>query len=145
APADALLRQGCDRAVVRAEVDREGRRLLLEAELSSVGRHRVQVNRQPLRRARDLLGALRVTVFSPDDLGLVKGGPAERRAYLDAVLVGVHPKFDKLQTDVDRVLRQRNTLLKQAGGRLDGDAARTLDVWDAKLAEAGEGLTTERE
>src|SRR5205823_480446 len=69
-PVDALVRQGCEGAVVRAEVDREGRTLLLEAELTAAGRHRVQVNRQPLRRARDLLGALRVTVFSPDDLAL---------------------------------------------------------------------------
>src|SRR5439155_15392714 len=89
APPDAVVRQGCERAVVRAEVDREGRALLLEAEVGAAGRQRVQVNRQPLRRARDLLGALRVTVFSPDDLALVKGGPAERRAYLDGVLVGV--------------------------------------------------------
>jgi len=144
APTDAVVRQGCERAVVRAEVDREGRALLLEAEVGAAGRQRVQVNRQPLRRARDLLGALRVTVFSPDDLALVKGGPAERRAYLDGVLVGVHPKFDKLQSDVDRILRQRNTLLKHAGSRLDDDATRALDVWDAKLAEAGEALASER-
>src|SRR5207244_1081109 len=100
APTDALVRQGCDRGAVRAEVDREGRRLLLEAELTTAGRHRVQVNRQPLRRARDLLGALRVTVFSPDDLGLGKGGPAERSAAPDGVLVGGQPQIDQLRAHV---------------------------------------------
>ena len=79
----------------------------------------MQVNRQPLRRARDLLGALRVTVFAPDDLELVKGGPAERRRCLDDTLVALHPRNDALRTELDRVLRQRNALLKQSGGRLD--------------------------
>jgi DNA replication and repair protein RecF len=108
------------------------------------GRDRVLVNRQPLRRARDLLGVLRVSVFAPDDLVLVKGGPSERRRYLDATLVALAPKYDKLQADVERILRQRNALLRQAGGRLDGDAALTLDVWDARLVEAGEALAAAR-
>ena len=84
APAEALVRSGTDRAVVRAEVRHsDGRELLVEAELARVGRGRVQVNRQRLARTRDLLGVLRTSVFSPDDLVLVKGGPAERRRYLD--------------------------------------------------------------
>ncbi len=74
------------------------------------------MNRQPLKRAKDLLGMLRVTVFAPDDLSLVKGGPAERRRYLDGVLVSLHPRHDALQAEVERILRQRNALLKQAGG-----------------------------
>ena len=106
----------------------------------------MQVNRQRLHRARDLLGALRVTVFAPDDLALVKGGPAERRRYLDDVLVALHPRYDALRADVDRVLRQRNALLKQCygGGFDESEAAFTLDVWDAKLAEAGEALAHAR-
>jgi DNA replication and repair protein RecF len=67
APAEALVRQGAGSATVRAEVEREGRELLIEAELGGKGRNRIQVNRQRLPRARDLLGALRVSVFSPDD------------------------------------------------------------------------------
>src|SRR5438067_1009558 len=91
APRDALVREGCARAIVRAEIDRapENRRSTIEAELALAGRDRVLVNRQTLRRARDLLGALRVVVFSPDDLALVKGGPAERRRYLDDTMVAV--------------------------------------------------------
>jgi DNA replication and repair protein RecF len=102
------------------------------------------VNRQPLRRTRDLLGALRVTVFSPDDLVLVKGGPGERRRYLDELLVACHPRWDALIGEVDRILRQRGVLLKQAGGKLTPSIESTLDVWDDKLASAGTELATAR-
>lgn len=143
-PSDALIRVGAPRAIVRGEAVRDGRGLLLEAELVAGGRNRAQLNRQPLRRARDLLGALRVTVFSPDDLVLIKGGPGDRRRYLDETLVAVHPPHDALLSDVDRVLRQRNALLKQAGGRLPADVELTLDVFDAKFATAGEALGAAR-
>ena len=145
APGEALIRSGCGSAVVRAEGERDERALLIEAELSATGRDRVQVNRQPLKRSRDLLGALRVSVFAPDDLVLVKGGPGERRRFVDDVLVSLHPKHDALQRDVDRVLKQRNSLLRQAGGRLTDEVESTLDVWDDKLASAGTALVEARE
>lgn len=145
APTEALIRQGAGTAVIRAEGEREGRSILIEAELVATGRNRVLVNRQPLKRARDLLGVLRVTVFAPDDLELVKGGPAERRRYLDDALVASHPRYDALRSEVDKVLKQRNALLKNAGGRLDESAAFTLDVWDAKLAESGGALASARQ
>jgi DNA replication and repair protein RecF len=144
APNDALIRAGAQRAVVRAEAVREGRELLLEAEIVANGKNRAQMNKQPLRRARDLLGALRVTVFSPDDLALVKGSPGERRGFLDDTLVSLHPRYDQLRGDLERVLRQRSALLKQVGGRLDPEAELTLDVFDAKLSEAGEALASAR-
>jgi DNA replication and repair protein RecF len=125
-------------------VDRDGRELLIEAELAARGRNRIQVNRQRLNRARDLLGALRVSAFSPDDLALVKGGPAERRRYLDDAVVAAQPKLDAARTELSRVLRQRNALLQQAGGRLTDEVALTLDVWTAKLVAAGEELTQAR-
>jgi DNA replication and repair protein RecF len=145
APGEALVRAGCARAVVRAEVEAEGRRSSIEAELAVAGRDRVLVNRQPLRRARDLLGTVRTTVFSPDDLALVKGGPGERRRLLDDTLVACAPRHDATRADLDRVLRQRATLLKQAGGRLGPEIAATLDVWDAKLVELGETLGRARQ
>lgn len=145
APNEALIRQGAERAVIRAEGEREGRRILIEAEVVAGGRNRVLVNRQPLKRARDLLGVLRVSVFAPDDLELVKGGPAERRRFLDDALVASHPRYDALRSEVDKVLKQRNALLKNAGGRLDEGAAFTLDVWDAKLVEAGGKLASARQ
>jgi DNA replication and repair protein RecF len=152
-PAESLVRDGAGTgmAVVRADGLREGRHLLVEAELHTTGRDRVQVNGQPLRRARDLLGAFCVTVFSPDDLALVKEGPQRRREYLDDLLLSLHPRHDATLTEVDRVLKQRNALLKSAGaatgaGRpLPPDVISTLDVWDLKLSEAGEVLVAARE
>jgi DNA replication and repair protein RecF len=150
APTEALVRRGAATAVVRAEGSRDGRDLLIEAEIVPGGRSRVQVNRQRLVRSRDLLGALRVTVFAPDDLSLVKGGPVERRRYLDELLVAANPRHDALRTDLDRILRQRNTLLKQSagkrssGGRLSPEIETTLDVWDTRLVEVGEALVDAR-
>jgi DNA replication and repair protein RecF len=144
APTDALVRRGAPFAVVRALAEREGRELLVEAQLQSNGRSRVLVNRQPLRRARDLLGYLRVSVFTPDDLAIVKDGPGERRRFLDDALVSLHPRNDGLRAEVDKVLRQRNALLKQTAGRLDQATAFTLDVWDDKLASAGAALVAAR-
>jgi DNA replication and repair protein RecF len=141
---DALVRDGAERAIARADVVAGTRQTLIEAEIARVGRNRVQVNRQRLPRARDLLGHLRVTVFSPDDLALVKGGPSLRRDWLDDVLVSASPRHDRLCTDLERVLRQRNALLKQTGGRLAPEVAATLDVWDHKLAVVGDQLGAAR-
>ena len=143
---DTLVRNGQTRAIVRAEGCRDSRRLLIEAELQSPGRDRVQVNGQPLRRSRELLGCLQVTVFSPDDLALVKSGPQLRRDLVDDLLVALHPRHDETISEIDRVLKQRNALLKSAGvERVPGEVASTLDVWDQKLAEAGEKLASARE
>lgn len=139
APPDALVRVSSDLGVIRATIrDDDGREVLIEAELSRVGRNRVQVNRQKLARTRDLLGVVRVSVFAPDDLVMIKGGPAERRRFLDDALVALATKYDAVRLEIDRVVRQRNSLLKQAGGRLTDEVAVTLDVWDARLAELGD-------
>jgi len=140
APSEALVRGGAEQAIVRAEATRDGRDLLVEAELRAVGRDRVQLNRQPLRRARDLAGTILVSVFSPDDLALVKGGPSGRRRYLDDLLVALDPTFDRVRLEVEKVLKQRNALLRQSGGRLTDDVASTLEVWDQKLVSTGEAL-----
>jgi len=141
APTEALIRAGADTAIVRAEVRHDdGRELLIEAEISRNGRNRTLVNRQRLARSRELLGAIRVSVFAPDDLALIKGGPGERRRWMDDALVALAVKNDALRLEIDRILKQRNSLLKQAGGRLTDEIAMTLDVWDAKLAQHGELL-----
>ena len=139
APLDALIRVGAESAVVRATVMHDdGREVLVELELSRNGRNRVLVNRQKLGRARDLLGVMRVTVFSPDDLVVVKEGPGGRRRFLDDVLVALALKYDALRLELDRIVKQRNMLLKQMSGRLSDDTAMTLDVWDSKMAEVGD-------
>jgi DNA replication and repair protein RecF len=135
APAEALVRAGAGTAVIRARIRQDdGRDTLVEIELAAAGRNRVQVNRQKLGRVRDLLGSVRVTVFSPDDLVLVKGGPGDRRRFMDDTLVALATKYDGIRLEIDRIVRQRNTLLKQAAGRLTDDVEVTLDVWDARFA-----------
>ena len=143
--AEALIRSGAGSAILRATVVHvDGRESLLEAEISREGRNRIQVNRKRPRRTRDLLEHLRTTVFSPEDLELVKGSPQHRRDYLDAVLDSVDAQSADELADLDKVLRQRNALLKQAGGRLSGAVAATLDVWDERLAVVGERVAAAR-
>ena len=144
APTENLVRQGASQSIVRATGVRDGREVLIELELAK-GRTRALVNRQRLQRSRDLLGAMRVTVFAPDDLELIKSGPAIRRDFLDDLIVALDPKADAVIADVDRILKQRNALLRQSAGRLDDMTAATLDVWDSKLAAAGAHLTIRRE
>jgi DNA replication and repair protein RecF len=95
------------------------------------------VNKQALSKTAALREVLRISIFSPDDLVLIKGGPSERRHYLDDVLASLHPRNAAALADLDKILRQRNALLKQAGGRLSPEIGFTLDVWDDKLASVG--------
>lgn len=141
-PDAALVRSGAETAVVRAEIVGGGRTQLFEAELRITGRNRVLINRNPAQRVRDRHGLLRVTVFSPDDLDLVKGGPVERRAYLDELLSMLAVRYDAARADLDRVLRQRNALLR--GGIRDDEARTTLDVFDEQLVRAGAELVRGR-
>jgi DNA replication and repair protein RecF len=144
APTASLVRSGSEQAVLRARANRQGRALLIEAEVNVSGRDKVQLNRQPLR-TDELLGAVLVTVFSPDDIEVVKGGPQSRRQYLDEILVAFHPKHHAAHAELERVLKQRNALLRSAAGTLRGSMASTLDVWDTKLAEVGEIIAEARE
>jgi DNA replication and repair protein RecF len=141
---DVLVRIDGGPAILRARIrDEQGRESLIEAEIAA-GRNRVFVNRQRLQRSRDLLGTMRVSVFSPDDLVMVKGGPGERRSFMDDVLVALAIKYDALRRDLDRVLKQRNRLLKQAGGRADAEILATLDVWDAQFSDLGDRFARAR-
>jgi DNA replication and repair protein RecF len=137
AQADAMVRSGREQAIVRGEMDVAGRTVLVEIEMPVRGRVRAQINRQRVSGLRDLHAAFRVTVFAPDDLALVKGGPGERRAWLDDLVVALHPARERLRNDLDRVLRQRAALLKQAAGRTTPEIVSTLDVWDERLATFG--------
>jgi DNA replication and repair protein RecF len=140
----ALIRAGASSAVIRAAVQRAGRRLLVDLELRPGSGVRGRVNGAPVPRARDLLGVVRATVFAPEDLGLVRGDPEERRRFLDTLATQRLPRYHGSRQDYDRVLRQRNTLLRSAGGRLPASALATLEVWDEKLASAGAEIWSER-
>lgn len=149
-PSDAaLVRAGAARAVVRTRVVREAdpatgasaRTSLVEIEVTPGKANRARVNGGAPGRARDVLGLLRTVLFAPEDLSLVKGDPDGRRRFLDELAVLVTPRLAGVLADYDRVLRQRSALLKSAGSAVRGSRGgadlRTLDVWDAKLAQAG--------
>ena len=145
-----LVRRGADRAVLRAAVSGAQGNALVEIEVNPGRANRVRLNRAPMPRPRDILGALRTVLFAPEDLALVKGDPGERRRFLDELLVATAPRYAGLRADYERVLRQRTALLKSAGskGHLRGAAREsmtaTLDAWDAQLAQAGAPLLAGR-
>jgi DNA replication and repair protein RecF len=145
-----LVRRGADRAVLRAAVSGAQGGTLVEIELNPGRANRVRLNRAPMPRPRDILGALRTVLFAPEDLALVKGDPGERRRFLDELLVATAPRYAGVRADYERVLRQRTALLKSAGakGHLRGAAREsmtaTLDAWDAQLAQASAPLLAGR-
>jgi len=110
-----LIRAGADQAVVRASVVKEGRTALLEVELNPGRANRARINRSPLPRPREIIGLVRTVVFAPDDLTLVKGDPSDRRKMLDDLLVLRTPRLAGVRSYYDRILKQRNSLLKTAG------------------------------
>jgi DNA replication and repair protein RecF len=146
--ADApLVREGAERAVVRARIVRGDRAALVELEIVPGKANRARLNRAPVPRARDILGVLATVLFAPEDLALVKGDPAERRRFLDDLLVARAPRLAAVRADYDRVLRQRSALLRTASsaGRSGGASdLRTLDVWDGHLARHGAELLAAR-
>jgi len=145
--ADApLVRAGAERAVVRARVERGGRSTLVEVELNPGRANRARINRSPVPRPREVVGLLRTVLFAPEDLALVRGDPAERRRFLDDLLVLRAPRLAGVRADYERVLKQRNALLKTAflARRSGGGDMRTLDVWDAHLARTGAELLAAR-
>ena len=138
-----LVRHGESQAVVRAALRREDRELLVEIEINPGRANRVRVNRGPLPRPRELFGLVRTVLFAPEDLALVRGDPTERRRFIDELLVTRTPRLAGVRADYDRVLKQRNALLKTA--RLArGKAIETLDVWDGHLTDVGGQLLAAR-
>jgi DNA replication and repair protein RecF len=142
-----LVRQGAGRAVVRAAVVHEGRELLVELEINPGKANRARINRGAAGKPRDVLGILRAVLFAPEDLGIVRGDPGERRGFLDELLVARAPKYAGVRSDYEKVLKQRSALLKSAGAaRKSGSSAdlRTLEVWDGHLARYGAQLLAGR-
>ncbi|WP_327696198.1 DNA replication/repair protein RecF [Streptomyces sp. NBC_00459] len=143
-----LVRMGADRAIVRAQVKQGERQQLVELELNPGRANRARINRSSQVRPRDVLGIVRTVLFAPEDLALVKGDPGERRRFLDELITLRSPRMAGVRSDYDRVLKQRNTLLKSAalarrhGGRTMDLS--TLDVWDQHLARVGAELLAQR-
>jgi DNA replication and repair protein RecF len=135
-----------DRALVRGKLVRGEQRTSVEVEINAAGANRARINRANPVRARAAAGILKTVLFAPEDLSLVKGDPAVRRRYLDEVLVTLLPHQAALRTDYERVLKQRNALLKsaRAAGRFSSGHEATLEVWDQHLAESGSRLLKAR-
>jgi DNA replication and repair protein RecF len=144
-----LVRLGAERAVVRARIERDGRESIVEIEINPGRANRARINRSPVPRPREVLGLLRTVLFAPEDLSLVKGDPSERRRFLDDLLVARAPRMAGVRSDYERVLKQRNALLKSAsaarrGGSGSGDVLRTLEVWDQHLSTLGAEILAAR-
>jgi DNA replication and repair protein RecF len=136
-----LLRFGTERALIRAKLVRGGQSTVLELEINGSRANRGRINRSNPVRARDILGICQTVLFAPEDLALVKGDPSNRRRFLDELLVSLMPRHSATRTDYDRVLKQRNALLKSGrSGKFTAGHEATLDVWDQHMARAGAEL-----
>ena len=132
-----LVRQEAEHAVIRARVREEERSVSLDLQVNPGGSNKARINRSPATKAADILGIVRSVLFAPEDLSLVRGDPADRRRFLDDMSVQRHPRMLGVKADYDRVLRQRNALLKSAAGRPSASMTHTLEVWDDQLVELG--------
>lgn len=143
----SLIRAGAIRAVISTIVVNEGRECAVDLEIAAGRANKARLNRSPVRSTREVVGVLRAVLFSPEDLVLVRGDPADRRRYLDDLATVRRPAIVAVRADYDKVLRQRTALLKSvSGARYRGDqgALDTLDVWDSRLAEHGAELMAAR-
>lgn len=141
----AMVREGAPRAVIRCEVtSANAREVTLRAEIRRDRMNRFEINARRVDRRRDLVAVLATTVFSPSDLNLVQGEPAARRRWLDEALVATRPASVELRAELERILRQRNALLRQTAGRFNAAAEPTLDVWDQRLSAVGDELRKQR-
>ncbi|HEY8787800.1 MAG TPA: DNA replication/repair protein RecF [Actinopolymorphaceae bacterium] len=143
-----LVREGAERSIVRADVVRDGRHALIEVEVNPGRTNRARINRGAVPRARDVVGLVRAVLFAPEDLALIKGDPDGRRRFMDELLVLRTPRLAGVRADYDRVLKQRNSLLRSSG-TARGTAGRetllaTLSVWDEQLVRFGSELVSAR-
>ncbi len=140
----AMIRKDADAAIVRARIQHEGRELLVEVQLNRSSPNRAQVNRAAIK-PRELPRYFSSVLFAPEDLALVRGEPGIRRRFLDQLLIQRNPRFSGVIADYERVLKQRNTLLKSArASRVREDQLGTLDIWDDRLIQLGSELMDAR-
>lgn len=140
----ALIRAGADAAIVRALLTHGDRELLVELQLNRQGANRAQLNRSPVK-TRELPRYAHSVLFAPEDLAIVRGEPSVRRRMLDELLVQRTPRLSGVMADYERVLKQRNSLLKSARVRgLAADNLTTLDIWDERLVDLGAELIDQR-
>ena len=133
-----LLHLGTDQAIIRAEIERDDRTLQVDLEINANKANRARLNQNPTKSQREILGALQVIYFSPEDLDLVRGEPTHRRDFLDKLLITRAPRLAGVISDYDRVVKQRNTLLKTRAPE------NALAPWTEQLINLGAQLSAER-
>jgi DNA replication and repair protein RecF len=133
-----LIHRELDQAIIRAEIASDGRTLAVDLEINANKTNRARLNQNPTKSQREILGALQVIYFSPEDLDLVRGEPTGRRDFLDKLLITRTPRLAGVISDYDRVVRQRNTLLKTRAPES------ALAPWTEQLIALGAALTAER-
>jgi DNA replication and repair protein RecF len=133
-----LISLGNQQAIIRAEVQRDDRTLQIDLEINASKANRARINNNPTRSQRELLGAIQIVYFSPEDLDLVRGEPGNRRDFLDRLLITRTPRLAGVIADYERVVKQRNALLKTR------TSAAALVPWNEQLIKLGAELTAER-
>lgn len=140
-----LIKQGKSTALISLELSHESRDLLLEYEINADSSNRARLNKSEVAKPKDILGYLNSVIFAPEDLDMVKRDPSNRRAFLDQLIVQFNPRMHGVYADYDRVLKQRNTLLKSARATgTKGDSLSTLDAWDQALVKNGTEIIAAR-
>jgi DNA replication and repair protein RecF len=140
-----LIKQGEQTAIISVELAHEDRELLLEFELNADSANRARLNKSPAAKPKDILGYLNSVIFAPEDLDIVKRDPTNRRAFIDQLIVQFTPRMLGVYSDYERVLKQRNTLLKSARATgTKGDALSTLSAWDESLVKLGSEIIAAR-
>jgi DNA replication and repair protein RecF len=140
-----LIKQGEETAIISLELAHDERELLLEFELNSDSSNRARLNKSPVAKTKDILGYLNSVIFAPEDLDIVKRDPTNRRAFIDQLIIQLTPRMLGVYSDYERVLKQRNTLLKSARATATkGSALSTLSAWDESLVSLGSEIIAAR-
>ena len=140
----AMIRSGMDAAIIRARLEHNERSVLAEVQLNRTGANRAQVNRSAIK-TRELPRYFSSVLFAPEDLALVRGEPSGRRKFLDELLILRTPRMSGVIADYERVLKQRNSLLKSArASGVRGTQLSTLDIWDERLVALGSEIIEAR-
>ena len=140
-----LIKNQAPSAIVRAMVSSEARDVYLELELNREGKNKARINKADLPRVRDIVGVIQSVTFAPEDIDIVRRDPTNRRAFIDELVAQYRPRMAGVYADYERVLKQRNALLKSAKAtKTTGSALSTLDAWDASLVQYGTEIISAR-
>ncbi len=117
----------------------------LDMHLKKNGAKGIAINKMPIRKASELFGIVNLVFFSPEDLNIIKNGPSERRRFIDMELSQLDKVYLSNLSNYNRIVNQRNHLLKEMGPEHDGKLKDTLEIWDMQLIRYGNQILERRE